>query len=117
MVKYDAGILQAFADSLYAKARNIVITYAVMGLLVGGALGLVLRSTVHLTRDLAVFGSVLSWGPALLGCAWGIAHGRMKAFMLKLEAQRTLCQVQLETNTRSVQHSILPTAPGPKQPV
>jgi sulfite exporter TauE/SafE len=100
MVKYDASILQQFADSLYAKARSVVVTYAILGLVLGGIGGLVLQATASFGRDLRMFESVVLWGPALLGLAWGFAHGQMKAFKYRLEAQQVLCQVQIEANTR-----------------
>ncbi len=101
MVRYDSRVLQQFAEMLYTKAQNIVITYAVLGLVLGGIVGLVLKFTVSLGRDLSAIRTALTWAPPLLGLAAGISTGRMKAFMLRLEAQRTLCQLQIETNTRA----------------
>lgn len=104
MVKYDATVLQQFADSLYAKARSIVINYAIFGLILGGGCGLVVSSLVHSGSRAGVpmLGTLLWAIPTIMGLAVGISIGQMKAFMLRLEAQRTLCQVQIEANTRQI---------------
>lgn len=115
MVQYDGRILRQFAEMLYAKARNIIITYAITGFILGGVIGLVMRAYVTLGRDLSSLGTVISWAPALLGLAIGISHGRMKAFMLRLEAQRTLCQVQIEVNTRAIEDLGKPDERAPLQ--
>lgn len=103
MVKYDAAVLQQFADSLYSKARNIVTTYAILGLAIGGGIGFALKIALHSGRggsQIELFALAI---PAIMGLALGINAGQMKAFMLRLEAQRTLCQLQIEANTRRLQ--------------
>lgn len=44
-----------------------------------------------------------------IGAAVGLAAGRRKAFLLKLEAQKLLCQRQVELNTRTASKPRFPT--------
>ena len=90
MAAYDAQILYAFADRLCARANQIVATYTLLGVLIGGGGGYV----VHQQFDsLALLG-------AALGGLIGYMIGTEKAFQLKLQAQTALCQVKIEENTR-----------------
>lgn len=99
--KYDAAILQQYADDLYAQARWVIystafiyglVTFGVCFVLSNG--GTFFRSNFHLSLDPSVLLI------ALIGAAVGVAAGRKKAFKLKLEAQTLLCQRQVELNTR-----------------
>jgi hypothetical protein len=92
--------MEQFSDQLYSKARSVVFTYAAVGLILGGAVGLFLKIGVSNSRDLHSFGSFLMGVPAAIGLWIGYSTGQMKAFGLRLEAQRTLCQLQIEANTR-----------------
>jgi hypothetical protein len=108
MVSYDSRVLQQFADSLFAKARNIVITYGILGLLIGGSIGLGASVFAPTGRGaIPMLGQLVLWIPTVMGLAVGLNQGQMKAFMLRLEAQRTLCQLQIEANTRRLE-SVLP---------
>lgn len=100
--KYDASILQQYADELYAQANWVIVstalvygfvTFAVCFTLSNG--GTFFRSTYHLSIQPGVL------LVALIGAAVGVAAGRRKAFKLKLEAQTLLCQRQVELNTRA----------------
>ena len=95
-VAYDSRIIHQFADSLYTRANTIIVTYAIMGLMPG-----VLA---------AAFGAAFDMTPAIVGgfvCAilfgaLGALHGKTAAFELRLQAQRVLCDVQIEYNTRGL---------------
>jgi len=89
-MKYDPQIIEKFADKLYSKAKTIIITYTVLGLVIGGIAG---------TFVLPVIGSLIG---ALLFAVFGFSLGSEKAFHFKLEAQVALCQVQIERNIREV---------------
>jgi hypothetical protein len=89
MAKYDAGVIQAFADDLYRRADTIVIVNALIFLVVGGAAGL------------AAFGKLGALLGALIGGGIGYYLGVQRAFLLKLQAQTALCQAQIERNTQS----------------
>src|SRR5258708_4093055 len=97
---YNPEVLQQFADSLYRRATRIVFFYGflglVIGLIAGGIIAGMARDNAGLT-GLNSPGFVV--GMVLLGTLAGVFLGREKAFSLKLEAQRTLCQMRIERNT------------------
>lgn len=100
--KYDAAILQQYADDLYAQARWVIFSTAfIYGLVTFG-----LTFLISIGPDLFKHpNAVITIQPgvlmiALIGAAVGVAAGRKKAFKLKLEAQTLLCQRQVELNTR-----------------
>lgn len=99
--QYDAAILQQFADDLYARARWIVFTtalvYIVVAFIGSGILAGFLTSSMH-APDAFAMGMVI--GLTLLFGAVGYNSGKTKAFQLKLQAQQTLCQRQIEINLR-----------------
>jgi hypothetical protein len=96
MVKYDAEVIVTFAESLYRQASSIVRTYTVVavlaGLFVGGVVG-------HVVTDTGGWLAGAVVGALLFGFA-GFRLGQQRAFVLRLQAQVALCQVQIEANTR-----------------
>ena len=99
--KYDAAILQQYADDLYAQARWVIYSTAfIYGLVTFGVTFLISNGATFFKSNFN-----LSFQPgvlliALIGAAVGVSAGRKKAFKLKLEAQTLLCQRQVELNTR-----------------
>jgi hypothetical protein len=86
--KYDAAILQQYADDLYAQARWVIFSTAfIYGLVTFGVtflisnVGTVFKSNFNLSLQPGVLLI------ALIGAAVGVSAGRKKAFKLKLEAQ------------------------------
>jgi hypothetical protein len=102
-VTYDAGILQKYADELYRKAWAIIATTALKYGSITFVATLLVSSGVSFLRhsvgspDPDARGALLF---AAIAALVGFAAGRRKAFFLKLEAQRILCQRQIELNTR-----------------
>lgn len=94
-IEYDPAIIQTFVNGLYAQARRIVVTYVILGFLIGGAAGLIIANLNSIQNQL-IPAVVAGLFVALL------AHNsaKAKAFSLKLQAQQTLCQVATEKNTR-----------------
>ena len=99
---YDPEILQQCADDLYRQARWIILTttlkYAAIAFLLAMiAVGILVKVSPEFQPGAPI--------PVVIvvGCAMvaGIAAGRAKAFDLKLEAQKVLCQRQVELNTRA----------------
>ncbi|MES2641040.1 MAG: hypothetical protein V4850_16235 [Myxococcota bacterium] len=95
--QYDASILTTMAARLYSQASTITLKYAFLGCLVGlatggvaGVMGGAEELTLGLALVLGVFGAVL-----------GVAAAAERAFMLRLQAQSILVQVQIERNTRA----------------
>jgi hypothetical protein len=100
MAQYNADVLQRFADDLYAKAALITGKTAVLGGLIGALLVAplyvidVARSSVPQQRE------VILVVPVLIGVLVGSSIGKRKSFNYKLQAQMTLCQMQIEFNSR-----------------
>jgi hypothetical protein len=99
--QYDAAILQQFADDLYARARWIVFTTALVYTFVGFGGSAVLAAFVETSQHVPeTTGNGVILFFTLLFCAIGINSGRSKAFRMKLQAQEILCQRQIEINLR-----------------
>ena len=88
MVNYDEGVIQEFADRLYATADGIIMSHSAIGALLGFLGGYMIG------------GGSVGIIVMLIGGAIGYWLGMQKAFHLKLQAQLALCQVQIERNSR-----------------
>lgn len=99
--KYDPALLQDFADQLYSKARWVLARAAILGFVAGWVADLVVFSLAHIAST-AHASSSGQWILPLIGLVVGYVYGSGKAFQLKLEAQRTLCQLQIERNTHAL---------------
>lgn len=87
-VTYDPNVIQEFADRLYTKAKSIIRSYTILGVILLGFAGLATQQP-----KLGLVGAVI-------GGVIGYIMGKEKAFVYKLQAQTALCQVQIETNTK-----------------
>jgi len=88
MTKYDPEVIFIFADRLYATARNVVLMFTALGGVVGFAMGYLMAE---------IIGGIIL---AVVLAAIGRWYGNEKAFQLKLQAQTSLCQVEIERNSR-----------------
>lgn len=93
MVEYDAKIIQKFATKLYSQANTIVAVWTILGAIVGGIAGAAMRGR---DRD-----SILVIAGVIVVGFLGYLIGQVRAFMLRLQAQTALCQLQIERNTRN----------------
>lgn len=93
MVKYDASVIQSFAEGLYVRAKRVIIISAALGVLIGFGLGAALAEGAG--SSLLVVGGIA----AALGGMIGYSAGQGRAFRYRLMAQQALCQVQIEKNT------------------
>jgi hypothetical protein len=100
--KYDPELLQTFADRLYRRAAWVLGWYALLGFLAGWLGDAIVFSRLVLGSSSAEHAGPAVWLLPLVGILLGWACGSGKAFQLKLDAQRTLCQLQIERNTRPV---------------
>jgi MFS family permease len=101
MVSFDPQVMHEFAERMYARAGVVVVVSSLIGALLGSAMGIALAEFVeknyHAPRAyIAIFCVV-----GLLGLAFGVITGQRRAFTLRLEAQKALCQLQIEANTRT----------------
>ena len=93
MAQYDEAILIEMADRLYGRAARLVIFITLVGLAFGGAAARGMASHPDDQAFYMMLGAIFGGG-----VAYFIGQGR--AFMLKLQAQSILVQVQIERNTR-----------------
>lgn len=107
-VPYEPHLIYEFCARLYARAAWIVISRTLAGIVLGLVLGLMLRAELGRSNagaftdpEQASRTTLLCLGACgVLVGAFGCALGRERAFWLRLEAQRTLCQLKIEENTR-----------------
>ena len=90
MTTYDPQVIFQFADRLYRQATQAIASSAIIGVVIGLAIGYYLQKSIGLY---ALIGAVV------LGLI-GYVLGTQRAFALKLQAQTALCQVKIEENTR-----------------
>lgn len=109
VVEYDPKVLQEFAEKLYSRARGLALSYAFRWFVLGAIVG-----------ALAMYFVARGMNPGVGALAVGIVAGIMgysagwaKAFELRLEAQRALCALQTEINTRACSATI--TSPRQRQ--
>jgi hypothetical protein len=97
---YDPEVLQTYADRLYRRAAWIRVWYIFLGLFGGVFLDVIilgLAGRQFPRENFNASGIVLL---PLIGVLVGLAYGWGKMYQLRLDAQRTLCQLQIERNTR-----------------
>lgn len=95
MIDYDASVLQTMAEKLYDRARWVVIRYFMLGGLIG--LGGGYAGIATFTHGEPLVALPLGF----LGALVGAILASERAFMLRLQAQQLLVQVQIERNTRA----------------
>ena len=98
--KYDPEILQAYADRLYRKARWCSVRYGAGGFLVGWVGSAILLAAIYSAARSPASPMPGAIVVGVIVALLGFAYGHNKAFHLRLEAQHTLCQMQIERNTR-----------------
>jgi glucose-6-phosphate-specific signal transduction histidine kinase len=103
MANYEPAVLERWAEKLYSRARLLALSYGVAGALIGGCIG---AAVAFAMKAHGSDQNAFVIGAASLGLAVGIAEGFRKSFMLRLEAQRTLCQLEIEKNTRTRVHEV-----------
>lgn len=104
---YDPTIIERAAEKLYGKAQSVVHGCIAAGIVVGAAFGAVpLTSLGDAWPIPAVFGFATALCGALVGGVVGFVIGDTRAFGYRLQAQATLCQVQLERNTAASAHAL-----------
>ena len=100
MSKYDPETIQRFADKLYARASATIGVSTFLGVVIGFvASPFVLQS---LPTTLAV--AIPAWVSPIVFGLLGMLQGLERAFLLKIQAQTALCQLQIERNTRPDRH-------------
>lgn len=110
-VKYEPLVIKKHAAKLYSRANSIVLTYSLLGFILGAAGGFVGMTVLAAGGELDAGMSVVIV-TGLVGLLFGYSMGSERAFALRLQAQVALCQVSIETNTldlRRLVSSAIPT--------
>jgi hypothetical protein len=97
---YEPRIIEEAARRLYDKASAVLVGSVVIGGVLGAAIGAVPLTSLGEAWPIPStfgFGTLLLGG--ICGCAMGYVVGDTRAFGIKLQAQSTLYQLQLERNT------------------
>jgi hypothetical protein len=97
---YEPRIIEEAARRLYDKASAVLVGSVVIGGVLGAAIGAVPLTSLGAAWPIPSsfgFGTLLLG--AICGCAMGYVVGDTRAFGIKLQAQSTLYQLQLERNT------------------
>lgn len=97
MTSYDPAFIQRFADRLYARAVTTAISSTVLGLLIGFLLAPMLLQNL----PPALSTRCPDWLVAVLLGVIGLMQGLERGFVLRLQAQTALCQMEIERNTRA----------------
>lgn len=96
MAQYDPEIIQRFADRLYARTVSVIV----VSTLLGGFIGLVIDPFAQQVLPNWIADRLpTATIPVMLALA-GFVQGLERSFVLKMQAQTALCQVQIEKNTR-----------------
>ena len=96
-IEYNPEIIQEFAKRLYRQANGVIISYTIVGLLIGLLVGFVFMA---LTRGRATEIPIVFSISCFVFSLIGFLRGREKAMWLKLKAQLALCQIEIEKNTK-----------------
>ncbi|HJT54373.1 MAG TPA: hypothetical protein VJ848_11020 [Candidatus Angelobacter sp.] len=102
--RYDPDILQHYADQLYRDAKWIIFTTALRYSIITFVIAMLILMALDARARFDPFGSpnvVPVWAVTIAGLLIGLEAGRRKGFRLKLEAQKVLCDRQIELNTRT----------------
>lgn len=97
MPAYDESILVQMSDRLYTRASRVLFYGSMLGALIGMVAGITLMAPSGEATAMLVGGVACAVFCALVGFILGME----RAFMLRLQAQTILVQVQIERNTRA----------------
>lgn len=97
MIEYDAAILQDMADNLYRRAGAILRERMALGVFLGLAIGLLPAAFVD---GFLGVGTVIGVLLAIVGAVIGRPSAADRVLRHRFDAQRALCQRQIEKHLR-----------------
>ena len=96
---YEPTVIEEHARRLNRRADSMGVTGATIGVVVGGFVGCIPLTSLGAAWPIpGQFGIATLLAGVLLGAALGYVVGDGRAFGYRLQAQRSLCQLQLERN-------------------
>jgi len=106
MAKYDPTIIEKMATRLYRRANTTIFVWIIAGAIGGAIVGYAGWPALawRLDVDAATAQDSLKLVAICMAVACGLIGfliGTERAFMIKLDAQKLLCMLQTEINTRS----------------
>ena len=104
-MKYDDAVLEKYANRLYDKAVLSVILHIGVGCVVGGLIGYLPEIVWFWTKSSNPPPPTATVLGAIVGAVIFGVIGNERSFRYRLQAQITLCQVQIERNTRQSSRS------------
>jgi hypothetical protein len=107
-LEYEPRVIEMHAQRLNRRADSMGVTSAVIGAVIGGFFGAVPLTSLGDAWPIPSqfgFGTLLLG--VLLGALTGYVIGDARGFDYRLQAQSSLCQLQLERNTAAL--LLLPT--------
>jgi len=100
---YEPRVILQHAERLNRKADSMGITSAAIGAVIGGCLGAVPLTSLGAAWPIpSQFGFGTTLVGLLIGALAGYVIGDARAFGYRLQAQSSLCQLQLEQNTATL---------------
>ena len=97
MPDYDESILLRMSERLYGRAVRVLVYLSLLGAVIGAIGGAALASGAQ-DGGVTLLGLVMG---GFFGALVGFVVAMERAFMLRLQAQMILVQVQIERNTRA----------------
>lgn len=98
MAEYDPEIIRTFARRLYRRASLGVGVSTALGILIG----LVATPFVIQSLPLSLAVRCPDWVVVVVLGLIGLGQGLERSFLLRLQAQQALCQLEIERNTRGL---------------
>jgi len=96
MAQYNPEIIRTFANRLYARAAMSTLVSTVLGVLIG----MVAAPFILQSLPVALAIRCPEWAVMVVLGLIGLGQGLERGFLLKLQAQNALCQLEIERNTR-----------------
>lgn len=102
-IDYQPEIIKSFAERLYKKADSIEALYSLAGLLIGVVLFVGGAGASRADGGVNLFMAIAG---GILGVYIGKQIGISRAIQYRIEAQKALCFVQIEKNTKATTEAI-----------
>ena len=94
---YDSELIKALSNRLYAQSRVVILKYTLFGAALFALNFYYAASIGHNPLEFLGLAPIKAIGGGMLiGIVAGFSIGRKQSYLLKLQAQLALCQLQIE---------------------